>query len=94
MKTSATYHRYPDGQPFTVEYDTDDPCHFCGLPVMAASMGGTACCPWCDMGTCRFDPSHRSDMDLDYETGKFSSRIHYERHHPETLDPEPPAPRG
>ena len=22
----------------------------CGLPVMAASMGGTAVCPWCDCG--------------------------------------------
>lgn len=33
-----------------VEYDADAPCWMCGLPVIAASMGGTVVCPWCDCG--------------------------------------------
>jgi hypothetical protein len=45
----ATYLR-PDLTPFVVEYDADAPCIVCREPVMAASMAGTAVCPWCDMG--------------------------------------------
>lgn len=89
-KASAKYHRLSDGSPFEVEYDTDDPCHFCGLPVIAASMGGTACCPWCDLGTCRFDRSHRVDIDYDLSTGKIKSpRAHYERWHLEAFGETP-----
>ena len=51
MKT-ATYTGL-DGKKFTVEYDENAPCISCGLPVLDASMGGTALCPWCDCGTYR-----------------------------------------
>ena len=52
MKT-ATY-RGLDGKGFTVEYDPESPCIHCGLPVVEASVGGTAVCPWCDMGVDRW----------------------------------------
>ena len=39
-----------DGNFFEVEYDENLPCIICGLPVVAASMGGTNICPWCDCG--------------------------------------------
>jgi hypothetical protein len=48
----VTY-RLRDGSSLEVEYDPNAPCSICGLPVVAASMGGTAICPWCDMGTTR-----------------------------------------
>lgn len=46
-KAVADYSRY--GGP-RVEYDTEDLCWYCRLPVVEASMGGTVCCPWCDCG--------------------------------------------
>jgi hypothetical protein len=51
MKTAI----YPttDGQDRVVEYDENSPCTCCGLPVIEASMGGPALCPWCDMGIYR-----------------------------------------
>lgn len=52
MKT-ATY-RLRDGSDLRVEYDENAPCINCGEPVVEASMGGTALCPWCDCGKCRF----------------------------------------
>jgi len=52
MKT-ATYH-LRDGGTQTLEYDENAPCQICGQPVLEASMGGTAICPWCDMGVCRY----------------------------------------
>lgn len=52
MKT-ATYKKL-DGGEFTVEYDENAPCIICGEPVIEASVGGTAICPWCDMGKCRY----------------------------------------
>ena len=52
MKQVAKYTRL-DGTPLEVEYDTNDPCLSCGLPVGAASMGGTAICPACDCGQFR-----------------------------------------
>lgn len=55
MKRTATY--YKDSQmrqPVTIEYDDETPCKSCGEPVVSASMGGTAICPWCDMGKCRY----------------------------------------
>ena len=33
-----------------VVYDPDSPCRVCGQPVIEASVGGTAICPWCDSG--------------------------------------------
>lgn len=54
MKT-ATYRRH-GGETFTVEYDENAPCICCGFPVIEASVGGTAVCPWCDMGRPR--PEH------------------------------------
>ena len=33
-----------------IHYDADAPCVSCELPVESPSMGGTALCPWCDMG--------------------------------------------
>jgi len=51
MKT-ATY-RLLNGESLTVEYDPMGPCIGCGLPVVEASVGGTALCPWCDTGYSR-----------------------------------------
>jgi len=48
MKT-ATYPLLAGGQ-VVIEYDEKAPCIGCGLPVVEASMGGTALCPWCDTG--------------------------------------------
>lgn len=52
MKT-VTYNKVGGGT-FTVEYDENAPCIVCGEPVTKASMGGTAICPWCDCGRCRY----------------------------------------
>jgi len=38
----------------TYQYDENAPCIICGEPVIAASMGGTVVCPWCDLGKCRY----------------------------------------
>ena len=38
----------------TIEYDENAPCFICGEPVLSASMGGTAICPSCDCGRCRY----------------------------------------
>ena len=51
MKT-ATY-RNLDGSPRVVEYDENFPCLICKRPVIEASVGGTAVCPWCDTGKYR-----------------------------------------
>lgn len=52
MKT-ATY-RTTSGKELEVDYDENAPCVICGEPVTEASMGGTAICPWCDCGHCRY----------------------------------------
>ncbi|GAI81040.1 unnamed protein product [marine sediment metagenome] len=52
MKT-ATYNLIGGGTK-VVEYDENAPCIICGEPVVEASMGGTALCPWCDVGKCRY----------------------------------------
>ena len=36
-----------------IVYDPNYPCIYCGLPVGAASMGGTVVCPSCDCGSHR-----------------------------------------
>ena len=38
------------GKVVRVEYDPNAACIMCGLPVVSASVGGTAICPWCDSG--------------------------------------------
>ena len=45
----AKYHTI-DGKEVEIEYDEKAPCIVCGFPVVAASMGGTKLCPWCDCG--------------------------------------------
>ena len=52
MKT-AIYHTI-DNKELKIEYDENAPCIICGEPVIEASMGGTAICPWCDTGRCRY----------------------------------------
>ena len=49
MKKTAEYTNLDDTKR-VVEYDSNTPCLMCGLPVEEASVGGTAICPWCDMG--------------------------------------------
>lgn len=51
MKTAR--YRLLDGTDIEVKYDPETPCIACGLPVVEASVGGTALCPWCDMGVNR-----------------------------------------
>jgi hypothetical protein len=48
-RKSASY-RLRDGSSLTIDYDPAAPCIVCGLPVVWASMGGTAVCSWCDCG--------------------------------------------
>lgn len=50
-----------DGSVREVEYDPSAPCWACGLPVVAASMGGTVLCPWCDCGDSR--DGHKLSME-------------------------------
>lgn len=52
MKT-VTYNLKGGGKK-TIEYDETAPCVVCGEPVGSASMGGTAICPACDCGVCRY----------------------------------------
>ena len=49
MKKIATY-TGSDGKKFIIEYDSEDPCRICQLPIGEASVGGTNICPYCDMG--------------------------------------------
>ena len=53
LERKTQSYRRTDGSSFAVEYDPGAPCIVCGLPVVWASMGGTAVCPWCDCGTTR-----------------------------------------
>jgi predicted RNA-binding Zn-ribbon protein involved in translation (DUF1610 family) len=56
------------GKVVEIEYDENAPCVSCGLPVVAASMGGTKLCPGCDMGVYRDNEKWdmRDLMDADY----------------------------
>ena len=40
-----SYHKPPE-----CDFDPEFPCVVCGKPVEALSVGGSAVCPWCDMG--------------------------------------------
>lgn len=53
MKQTVSYDFIGKGKT-EVEYDDESPCLICGEPVGGASMGGTAICPSCDMGKCRY----------------------------------------
>lgn len=35
-------------------FDPQYPCLICQEPVIFISTGGSAICPWCDMGKCRY----------------------------------------
>lgn len=71
MKLLAVYN-WPGSNPFTVEYDPDAPCRLCGLPVVAASMGGTSVCASCDCG--RYRDGTRIDCMPGSETHKQRAR--------------------
>jgi hypothetical protein len=72
-----------DGTRKTFRYDTEAACAHCDMPVVSASMGGTAVCPWCDQGKCRFCEG-RTFEGWDRKTGRpLRQAAHYERHHPE-----------
>lgn len=42
------------GKKIPINYNDEAACISCGEPVISASMGGTAICPWCDTGRCRY----------------------------------------
>lgn len=71
MKT-ATYFTTDRGE-IQVEYDENAPCIVCGEPVVAASMGGTAICSWCDCGRCRY-------CGVDLPSGREKIREHIKWH--------------
>ena len=78
----ATY-KLLNGETVTVEYDTEAPCLICQEPVMEASVGGTAICPWCDTGACRYC-GEKSRLISERLDGGSSIRRWYEhmrRHH-------------
>jgi len=55
MKRTVRYFKDSLGKESAeIEYDDEVPCVICGEPVIAASMGGTVVCPWCDCGKCRY----------------------------------------
>lgn len=57
MKQKATYTTLfgaTKEKPKVIEYDDEQPCKICGEPILSVSMSGTAICPWCDMGKCRY----------------------------------------
>lgn len=84
MKTAV--YRQPSGASLIVDYDENAPCLGCGLPVVEASMSGTAVCPWCDTGRCRFSPCGRVDTEFDHDTGKIMSpKKHYEKYHADQM---------
>lgn len=88
MATADFLHH--DGERFTVIYDRLTPCITCDLPVLSASVGGTAICPWCDMGIYRdgsrhplilkseFNPHYEQDMaDLRRHAALFAGEVHW-----------------
>ena len=78
MKT-ATY-RGLDGKDIKILYDEGAPCIVCGEPVVAASVGGTAICPWCDMGICRFCRIQLPwGMDKEQTTRKIREHINWHK---------------
>jgi len=76
MKALAVYN-WPGGNPFTVEYDPNAPCRLCGLPVVAASMGGADVCASCDCG--RYLDGTRVNCMLGSEMHKRQARQIYDQ---------------
>ncbi len=83
MKT-ATYTSL-DGIDRTVEYDENAPCVICSLPVLFASMGGTAVCPWCDCGNYR--DGCRWAFRFNHETQKLEPVFPHPEHQQEAPQP-------
>lgn len=67
-----------DRKKFTIQYDPEAPCRICGLPVIAASMGGTDVCPWCDCGKYRDGTSWSLTDSLDIAEIRRKAKKHAE----------------
>lgn len=74
MKREATY-LLLSGEWVTVEYDSNDPCDICGLPVICASTSGSTICPWCDCGIYR-DGTKWTIEDLDSGRVREKAKAH------------------
>lgn len=61
-----------DGTKHTVQYDQNALCIICDLPVLEASVGGTAICSWCDCGIYR---DGKRWMTVNPKTIKIEARI-------------------
>lgn len=81
----ATYWKQ-DGSELKVEYDENAPCLVCGEPVISASMGGTAICPSCDLGRCRYCGMTIFVIKPELDGGESKKRVlkHMEWHHKNT----------
>jgi hypothetical protein len=53
MKNKKATYTLTNGKERIVQYNPNMPCRICGKPVIAASMGGTDVCSWCDCGVNR-----------------------------------------
>jgi len=86
MKT-AVYQKIGGGE-LKIEYDENAPCIICGEPVIEASMGGTAICPWCDCGNCRYCGVQLPFVFGDQEKTKQKVREHMKWHkeHPASAE--------
>lgn len=51
-------------------FDKDYPCIICQEPVTYPSVGGTAVCPWCDMGICRYCSVRSMLLKEEFDNGK------------------------
>jgi hypothetical protein len=73
----------------TFEYDENAPCIVCGEPVVTASMGGTAVCPWCDLGKCRYCGVSVFVVKPEFNEGRSKKdlldHMKYHREHPNVL---------
>lgn len=70
------------------EYDEDSPCIICGEPVIGASMGGTAICPACDCGKCRYCGMTIMIFKEEIDNGESKKGLleHMQWHHKNTPD--------
>ena len=81
--------RYGDAE---IPYDPKAPCLICGEPVREASMGGTAICPSCDMGHCRYCGITTVVLreELDGGSSKRALLAHMAWHHTKPSEPRTP----
>ena len=86
----ATYPK-SDGTVHEVEYDETALCISCGLPVTAASMGGTVLCPWCDMGVYRDNErwTFRDMTDAEWRKGRAREKAERTEQEAERADRRP-----